>query len=516
MDYWNHEGGDPFDVFFLSAPIMMQSLDADGTIERVSRFWADTLGYDPSEMEGKNVTRFISRASRIHADDLSNAQYFRRGRLYNAEYEFLRKDGSVLSVLMSAVAQHKPDGSFLRSLAVLFDNSEAKRATALLNQKQRTEALGRLVTGVAHDFSNVLSVIQGSLELLEEDPDRADRDSRIHDARMMAERGAELTDQLRTFGRQANLSPRTMDLNAHLVSSTQMLRRFMPEAIEFEAVISSGIWPVKLDMQQLDIALLNLVGNAIDAMHGRGKITVETANIELTPQNIGSTMFDIPAGRYVMLAVSDTGDGIAPEDMERVFDPFFTTKTPGNGSGMGLSMVQGFVKQSRGTVNLFSELGFGTTIRMYFPAVGGVRREDSWHDDPALSERAPADAVGEDILVVEDEEGVRKVLVAQLRSKGYSVTEAANGDIALSLLSAGYRPRVMLSDKVMPGLLQGPELAARAKELAPGIKVVLMSGYIGDDGPMIHPADDSVDVHLAKPVPRSILLNAIQRLMKPT
>lgn len=515
MEEWRRGGDDPFDVFFQSAPIMMQSLGADGKILRVSHFWADSLGFSVDEMEGQQVTQFMSRNSRIHAESLSIAQHFRRGRLYNAEYEFVRKDGSILAVLMSAVGQHTSDGTFLRSLVILFDNTEVKRTMALLNQKQRAEALGRLVTGVAHDFSNVLSVIQGSLEMLEEDPDRSDRDTLIHDAQRMVSRGAALTDQLLTFARQAHLTPMKVDLNQHVTDSSEMLRRFLPETIGFETVTSSSVWPVRLDMHQFDNALLNLIGNAVDAMHGSGKITVETSNIFLTSRHIKETLNDIQPGRYVMLAVSDTGDGIPPEDMDRVFEPFYTTKPQGVGSGMGLAMVQGFVKQSRGMVNLFSELGYGTTVRLYFPAVGGVQRDDTWHDDPALTGTSGQDD-REEILVVEDDDAVRKIMVAQLRSKGYRVAEAANGDIAITLIGAGFRPQLLITDMVMPGLIQGATLARKAREFAPGLKVIAVSGYITEGQSALDPEMAAFDTRLSKPVPRAILMNAVSNLLSKT
>jgi PAS domain S-box-containing protein len=510
LEFWKSSPDDPFNVLFAAAPIMMHSIDSEGKLLQVSAFWAKTLGYSQKEMIGQTSTRFLTPISREYAEQTVFPEFHEKGYVHNVEYDFVRKDGTQIPVLMSAVAQYGSDGTFHRSLAILFDNTETKKAQALLGQNQRMEAIGRLVGGVAHDFNNLLSVIQGKLEFLQDDMDSPNRDEIIHDAFGAIRRGASLTQQLLSFGRRAHLQPKKTDMNRVIRDMDGMLRRLMPARIEFESVAAGGLWDTRVDRHQLDTALLNIANNARDAMPETGKITIETSNVRITEEYVASRQEDIEPGRYVMLAVSDTGTGMPENVAEQIFEPFYTTKPIGKGSGLGLSMVYGFVKQSGGAVRVHSEVGFGTTIKLYFPAVGPENNapEQILTDD----EDDGGPHLLAEILVVEDDDEVRKIMASQLRSNGFKVAEASNGDIAHALISTGYKPRVLVTDVVMPGSLQGPKLAKMARQVIDDLQVIFVSGYPNEAS--ISNEDVHVnDVQLVKPVNRATLLRKVKKML---
>lgn len=505
------QSGDSFDLFFETAPVMMHSIDKNGQLVNVSTFWADTLGYSRDEMIGRPSTKFLTPASLEHSKAVLK-EFFEIGRVQNVEYDFVRKDGTAIPVLMSAVAENDADGNFQRSLAVMFDNTAARRAKSALLQKHRMEAVGQLVGGVAHDFNNLLSIIQGNLEFLREEPaDSPMREVYLHDAYGAARRGAMLTQQLLAFGRQARLTPQKTNINTVIQNADGMLRRLMPANIEFETVATGGLWNTMIDRAQLDTAILNIVNNARDAMPEGGHITIETANVRISEEYLSERREDIRPGRFVMLAISDSGDGMLPGVAEKAFDPFFTTKAAGRGAGLGLSMVHGFASQSNGMVQIYSEQGIGTTIKLYFPAVD-TRRGLEAAEAQEIEAAVPQASVLANVLVVEDEADVRKVMVRQLSSRGLKVVEASSGDLAHGLLMTGYKPSVMVTDVVMPGKLQGPQLAKVARELVPDIKVIFVSGYPNEaaiQGNGLH-VDD---VQLVKPVGRDQFVSTVLRMV---
>ena len=508
LTFWRDGALTNFNVLFDDAPIKMHAIDKNGILLNVSRFWAKSLGYDRSEMIGRRSSDFLTEDSRTYATETALPIFFRDGQIEDVEYDFVRKDGSIMTVLMSAVAQTEPSGAFAHSLAVMFDVSEAKRTRSLLNQKYRMEAVGRLVGGVAHDFNNLLMVIRGNLEFMEDNFDDPLRETYLHDALTAAKRGAHLTRQLLSYGQKGHLRPRKVDLNRVVRDADSMLRRLVPEHTVFETVAFGGLWSVLLDHAQLETALLNLVINARDAMPSGGTITIETANIRISEEFLKERNEDIRPGRYVMLAVSDQGEGIARSVLDRVFEPFFTTKPVGVGSGLGLSMVQGFVKQSKGTVRIYSEEGFGTTIKMYFPAV------DTAAGDPQYDAGDEIGSIGQsaEILVVEDEDSVRRLLVRQLSEQGYRVAEASSGDLALSILKTGYRPKLIITDMIMPGKVQGPELGRLAKEIIDDIHVIHISGYPPEAA--INSNTLSADaLQIMKPVSRKQLIAAVRKAL---
>lgn len=500
---------DSLGAFFETAPVMMHAIDMNGQLMNVSRFWADTLGYTRDEMVGRTSISFLTPESREYAKGRFEELY-RTGRIHNVEFDFVRKNGLTIPVLLSAICEYNDEGELQRSLAVLFDNSAARRAKAELLQKHRMEAVGQLVSGVAHDFNNLLSIIQGNLEFLrEEDADSSMREVYLHDAYGAARRGALLTQQLLVLGRQSRLSPQKTNINTVIRNADGMLRRLMPENIEFDTVATGGLWSAMIDRVQLDTAILNIVNNARDAMPDGGHITIETANIRISEAYLNERNEDIKPGRYTMLAISDTGTGMSASVVEKAFDPFFTTKPAGSGSGLGLSMVQGFVRQSGGMVHLYSEPGIGTTIKLYFPAVDTDKDSKSEAQDIDEGTRI---SVLANVLVVEDEADLRKVMVRQLASRGLRIVEASSGDLAHGLLLTGFKPLVMVTDVVMPGKLQGPELAKAARKLIPDLKVVFISGYPTDDA--IHRDGIHVDdVQLVKPVSRDEFVQTVLRLV---
>jgi len=355
------------------------------------------------------------------------------------------------------------------------DQTETKRQLAesreMFFEAQKLEAVGKLTGGVAHDFNNLVAVIMGNLELLERRVDDADREL-MDDALEACRRAATLTQQLLAFGRRATLRPEVLNMNDVLASSERLLRRTLPESIRLETVQGGGLWPVELDQGLLENALLNLALNARDAMPAGGRLTIETANVRLDADYIDSRAEDVAPGRYVMVAVSDTGTGMPPEIAESAFEPFFTTKGVGEGSGMGLAMVHGFVKQSRGIVRLYTEPGTGTTVKLYFPI----------HQGDAAAEPAPeADAADHSgtghVLLAEDEDKVRAVIERQLTGLGYRVTACRDGTEALASLEADPSIDILVTDIVMPGPLQGPHLARECRARRPDLPVIFMSGY---------------------------------------
>ena len=508
LRFWQNVGSDdPLEPLFSAAPILMHSIDVNGVLLRVSRFWAHKLGYASDEMVGRKSVEFLTEESRAYAKDAVLPEFFRTGSISNIPYDFVRKDGRVLPVLMSAIAQYDEEGEYVRSLAIMFDNTEAKRVAAELEQKQRMDAIGGLVGGVAHDFNNLLAVVQGNLEFLERNPDDADRAEFIESALDAAKRGGALTQQLLTYGRKARLEPILIDLNDAVTRADRLVRRLFPPNIKLETVTGGGLWKANIDLALLETAVLNILNNARDAMPNGGRVTMETRNVRIDADYIEARKEEIEQGRYVMLAVSDTGEGMAKEDLNKVFEPFFTTKPVGKGTGLGLSMVFGFMRQSHGTIRAYSEPGVGSTFKLYFPAV------DSEGDVETSDRLIPRVGIaGKTVLLVEDEEKVRRVLLRQLESEDLNVIEASSGDIAYHELVTGLNPDLLVTDIVMPGSLQGPELAERARKLMPDLRVLFLSGYPTEaaiHGNGVKPRDR----HLIKPVSEKELIRNVLELL---
>jgi PAS domain S-box-containing protein len=402
--------------------------------------------------------------------------------------------------------------------ATLVDINEQKRMQSALaeideqlRQSQKMEAVGQLTGGVVHDFNNLLAVIAGNMELLDEalrgEPELRDLSRR---AIVAARRGAELTHRLLAFSRQQALNPRRTDLNRLIADMGELLRRTLGEAIEIHSTVSTGLWPCEIDPAQMESVLLNLAINARDAMPDSGSLTIETANRELDGSEVGSPD-DIAPGGYVTISVTDTGHGMTEEVLGKAFEPFFTTKDIGQGSGLGLSMTYGFVRQSGGRVTIYSEVGVGTTVRLYLPRAGLDRAAEAAAEsfDPIPKGQ------GETILVVEDDPDVRTLAVAQLASLDYRVIEAKDGETALRRLADYQEIRLILSDVIMPGGMSGLDLKREIESGGRAMPMVFMSGYPERAMAQNSKLEDGI-LLLQKPFRMSELARAVRTMLDDT
>ena len=384
--------------------------------------------------------------------------------------------------------------------------ADRRQAEAALQQAQKMEAIGQLTGGVAHDFNNLLQVIAGSLQLLGRDVAGNERaEKRIAAALAGVSRGAKLASQLLAFGRRQALEPKTVNVGRLVSGMDEMLRRTLGEAIEIETVISGGLWNSLVDPSQIENALLNLAINARDAMENGGKLTIEVGNASIDDAYARNHPDAVP-GQYVMLAVTDTGTGIAPDIIERVFEPFFSTKGEGKGTGLGLSMVYGFVKQSGGHVRIYSEIGHGTTVKLYLPRT--LAEEDALRP----LEVGPIVGGSETIVVAEDDEGVRETVVEMLTELGYRVLKAKDATSALTVIESGVHVDLLFTDVVMPGPLKSPELARKVRDAYPSMAVLFTSGYT--ENSIVHGGklDPGIEL-LAKPYTREALARKVRNVL---
>jgi signal transduction histidine kinase/DNA-binding response OmpR family regulator len=386
------------------------------------------------------------------------------------------------------------------------ESVERRAAEQALRQAQKMESLGKLTGGVAHDFNNLLQVVSGNLQLLSKDiQGNSLAERRIHNALAGVTRGSKLASQLLAFGRRQPLEPKAVNARRLIQNMDDMLRRALGEEIELETVLSGGLWNTLIDPGQLENAILNLAINARDGMNGRGRLTIETANAMLDDA-YAEAHEDVKSGQYVMIAVTDTGSGIPADILDRVIEPFFSTKGEGKGSGLGLSMVYGFVKQSGGHLKIYSEVGHGTTVRIYLPRV--MEAEDTIED----LRNVPVTGGTETVLVVEDDDEVRETSVALLTELGYRVLKAGDAQSAYAILSSGIAVDLLFTDVVMPGPMRSPELARKAKELLPGVAVLFTSGYT--ENAIVHGGrlDAGVEL-LSKPYTREALARKVRQVL---
>jgi PAS domain S-box-containing protein len=361
------------------------------------------------------------------------------------------------------------------------ENEARRKAEEALRQAQKMDAVGQLTGGVAHDFNNLLTIIQGGLDMIGRQISTLDGSpavSRILRGKDMAiegvRRAAKLTSRLLAFARQQPLDPKTIDPNKLVSGVCELLRRTLGEAVLLETVLAGGLWRTHVDANQLENALVNLAVNARDAMPGGGKMTIETANCHLDEAYVSGLTESVSVGQYVMIAVADSGLGMDRTTLEKAFEPFFTTKGVGKGTGLGLSQVYGFVRQSAGHVRIYSELGEGTTVKIYLPRHVGAEEHATEISGPS----DPIQAVGaESILLVEDDEALRAYGVELLNDLGYSVLAAANAAGALEIIERGHKIDLLFTDVVMPGGMNGRELANEAMRRRPGLKVLFTTGY---------------------------------------
>ena len=396
----------------------------------------------------------------------------------------------------------------LRTALLKLESETVERESAqlALRQAQKMEALGNLTGGVAHDFNNLLQVVGGNLQLLSKDIEGNERaEQRLQNALSGVARGAKLASQLLAFGRRQPLEPKVVNVRRLIQNMDDMLRRALGEEIELESVVSGGLWNTLIDPSQLENAILNLAINGRDAMDGRGRLTIEAANSVLD-DDYARMHDDVRPGQYVMVAVTDTGSGIPAEIIEHVLEPFFTTKSDGKGSGLGLSMVYGFLKQSGGHLKIYSEPGHGTTMRLYMPRTMQV--EDSLTD---LSSH-PVKGGSETVLVVEDDDGVRDTSVALLADLGYRVLKAQDAHSAFAIVNSGVQIDLLFTDVVMPGPMRSTELARKAKALFPHMAILFTSGYT--ENSIVHGGKLDAGVELlSKPYTREALARKVRHVL---
>ena len=428
-----------------------------------------------------------------------------------------------LSLLVGRAIRH-----YIRRLAARTGELEAeirrrRETEETLRQSQKMEAIGQLTGGIAHDFNNLLTIIIGNLDTVRRRIASASTsDSSGHFATTLlkpvenAIRGsrsaAQLTHRLLAFSRRQALEPANVDLNRLITSMSDMLRRTLDDNVEMETVLAAGLWPTFVDANQVENVLLNLVLNARDAMPNGGRLTVETANSYLD-EAYTWRFGDVTPGQYVMLSVTDTGSGMSPDVLEHAFEPFFTTKARGAGSGLGLAMVHGFVKQSQGHVRIYSEVGQGTTVKVYLPRsteTAAVPANPPGVDTPITT--PPRAAANETLLVVEDNADVRDYAVSVLEDLGYRVIEAADAEGALSALESTPPIDLLFTDVVLPGSASGRDLAEKLKERYPGLPVLFTTGYTRNA--IVHNGRLDAKVHLLnKPYTQQELARKIRELL---
>jgi PAS domain S-box-containing protein len=457
--------------------------------------------------------KLIFREDVLRISNLFEASFAAQEREIQAEFRIVSRSGGELKWMEArCIAFYDADGRPLRVVGVNVDITERKRAMAqlraftetledavrertrelevqnearmraeqLLRQAQKMEAVGQLTGGLAHDFNNLLTIVMGGLDIIGRQVPALGSSAaaaRVARARDMAlhgvQRAVTLTDRLLAFSRLQPLDPKAIDANKLIGGTCEFLHRTLGEAVSLETVLAGGLWRAHADQNQLENAIINLALNARDAMPNGGKLTIETANCYLDDSYVSAIAEPVAVGQYVMIAVADTGSGMDKATVERAFEPFFTTKGVGKGTGLGLSQVYGFVRQSAGHVKVYSELGEGTTVKIYLPRHVGAEE-----GAPAADPKLPITrAIGDEtILVVEDDDALRAYTVESLDELGYQVMAAATAAAALEILAGGAKIDLLFTDVVMPGI-NGRQLADEAMRRRPGLKVLFTTGY---------------------------------------
>jgi PAS domain S-box-containing protein len=519
-----------FRTLIETLPQFIWTARPDGGARYYNPHWQAYTGIDPAARMGRGWL------DAVHPDDRAGvAALWRRAleqkHAYEADYRLRSADGSYRWFKARGTPIRDEVGHVTEWLGTTIDIDDmvrarealqrnaaeleaivqkeiARRAAAedALHRAQKMEAIGTLTGGIAHDFNNILQVIGGNLHLLAEQFSReAAAQRRIGNALEGVRQGSKLAAQLLACGRRLPLSPKVINIGRLVRDMGDMLRRALGESIELETVVAGGLWNTLVDRSNIESALLNLAINARDAMRGEGRLTIEVGNAFLD-QDYADQHADVSPGQYVMLAVTDTGCGIAPDLVGKIFEPFFTTKPEGQGSGLGLSMVYGFVKQSSGHIKVYSEIGHGTTFKLYLP-----RANQS--EDLLVSEEAPLVRGGtETVLVVEDDDAVRELAVATLADLGYAVLKARDAEAALAIVESGAPIDLLFTDVVMPGPLKSTELARKARDRLPNLAVLYTSGYT--QNAIVHHGrlDEGVEL-LSKPYSREALARKLRHVL---
>ncbi|MFJ3054583.1 histidine kinase famiy protein [Herbaspirillum sp. NPDC087042] len=477
-------GEDANDIFFAAVEmtrmpmIVSDPREPDNPIIFVNNAFINMSGYSRAEVMGRNC-RFLQGPETDRAVVAQVRQAVAERREIATELLNYRKNGSTFwnALFISPVYDQRGELKYFFSSQL--DISRRRDAEQALGQARKMEALGQLTGGIAHDFNNLLQVITGYLDIIQlalrSDVPDLDRVARSTDSiRKASGKAAMLTQQLLAFARKQRLEGRTINLNSLTEGFTDLVRRTLGGDIAVETHLAPDLWNCRLDPTQMEVALLNVLINARDAMHGRGRVRIDTANQDLDSDG-RALQLGIKRGQYVSIVISDDGPGIPPEILPRVMDPFFTTKDEGKGTGLGLSMVYGFVKQSGGSVRITSGQREGTQVAIYFPAtqeqVGGVFEYDS---------RQHHQGGNEHVLVVDDRIEVAELAQTMLESLGYRVSMVNAPAEALQLLRSGRPVDLLFTDLIMPGNMNGVVLAREARRLQPGIKVLLTTGYASE------------------------------------
>jgi len=456
---------------------MLARADYTGRLSAVNPAWAQVLGWSEQELLNNPY------ADIIHPDDVPATltaldEMARTGQPTRFENCIRTKSGDWKPI--GWTVSPEPDGvNFIAVGRDLTDYKARERelleAQEALRQSQKMEAVGQLTGGIAHDFNNLLGGISGSLELLEKrlaEGRLAGAERYIASAQDAARRAASLTQRLLAFSRRQTLDPKSVDVNKLVAGMEELVRRTVGPTIDVQVVAAAGLWLTRVDRSQLESSLLNLCINARDAMApGGGRLTIETANTSLDER--AARERELPPGQYVSLCVTDTGAGMTPEVMARAFDPFFTTKPIGQGTGLGLSMIYGFVRQSGGQVRIQSELGKGTTMSLYMPRYAG----NADQPDVVAGQAAIDPGVGETVLVIDDEPILRMLITDVLEENGYKALEAADGPTAMKFLESDARIDLLITDVGLPGGMNGRQVADAARKQRPDLKVLFVTGY---------------------------------------
>lgn len=489
------------------SPVSVVITDPAAKILYVNQKFSDVTGYSHEEAIGQNP-RILKTGNKSPEEYKALWKQILDGKVWRGEFINKKKSGDVYCELASIAPVKDPTGRITNFVAVKEDVTKLKATEAQLRQAQKMEAIGQLTGGIAHDFNNLLTIIIGNLQLIQE---AVAHDNTLRtfaeDALWSAQRGAELTHRLLAFARRQPLSPVAANLNQVVRGISDLFRRTLGSTIEIREELASDIDTVIVDRSELERALVNLAINARDAMPNGGILTLKTANLILDDAYT-QRYPDVAPGPYVLLAVTDNGVGMSAETKGRILEPFFTTKPPGRGSGLGLSMVYGFLKQSGGHLSVYSELGHGTTVKLLFPAAPlHVPATREIHEEGAAPNFS-----GRVVLVVEDDERLRKITSAMLARSGFVVLEAADGAAALEKAAAADRLDLLFTDIELAGGMSGLGIAERVQALRPSVKVLYTTGHSTSPAPLQEAASHPPRT-IAKPYARESLMHHLSALL---
>jgi PAS domain S-box-containing protein len=497
-----------FQAVFDHVPEALVISSPDGQIILVNPAATRMFGYDADAAAGLALSAlFADPADLEKLEENSPAQTADGAESWTISAPLKRKDGTKFPGQGHVADIDGADGSRVAVVSLFRDMTEELRQKEAALKSQRLEAIGQLSGGIAHDFNNLLTIISGNLELLEETISNPQDHELLSRAARAADSGARLTNRLLTFARRRQLAAEVINLNEQVRGMTELLRRTIGDTIELRTHLAPDLWLARVDAGEVEAAVLNLAINARDAMPDGGKLSIRTDNAQLEDGEIG---FEGPltAGEYVRISVSDNGAGMTKETLSRVFEPFFTTKAPGRGTGLGLSTIYGFVKQSNGNITIYSELGTGTTVNLYLP-----RSVDAKHAQQAAAPSEAQAAKGERVLVVEDNRDVRALTVKRFERLGYEVVECVTGAEARDALKSGLEVEIVFTDIMMPGGLTGIDLGRWIGENRPELPVILTTGFAEEIAGTMTAGKEPWTI-LRKPYTQKDLANVVRAVLE--